>query len=158
MSADRRLVDRFAGLAREVYPDEVLRQERAVRSALNDDGSIRPDAITAVLPWQRIDFRIPGAVATGPRRGGIFSIPQGGVIRYISAHARVGPTGDPLTMHIVVNEQTVDSGSIQPGETDVASGATIPVPPGGVVSMRVTSAGGAEDVTVSCFYSSGSAP
>lgn len=156
MSADRRLVDRFAGLAREVYPDEVLRQERAVRSALNDDGTVRSDALVAALPWQRIDFHLAGPVVVGTNRGGMFEIPQGGVIRRVSARARLAPSSGPFTSHLAVNGNTVDSGSIQEGTNSVTSGAAIPVPPGGVVSIHVTAAGDAEDVTISVFYSVGS--
>lgn len=156
MTVDRRLVDRFAGLAREVYPDDVLRAERAVRSALNDDGSVRPDALLTVLPWQRIDFYLPGPVVTGASLGGIFEFPQGGMIRRVNARARVAPSSDPFTGRLLVNGVVEDSGSIQPGQTSVASGAAIPVPPGGVVTLNVISAGDAEDVTVSVFYEAGS--
>lgn len=152
---DRRLQETFRGLAEAMYPDPVLTQERAVSSALNPDGTVRADAIVASLPWQRLDFRIPGAVTTGASLGGIYEMPQGGVIRRVSARCRVAPSSGPFTGHIAVNGVVVDSGSIQPGTTSVASGASIEVPPGGVVTLNVTSAGDAEDVTVQIFYSAG---
>lgn len=158
MSPDRRLQEAFRGLAVALYPDDVLLTERAVRGAISEDGTVRSEALTTALPWQRIDFRLPGVVAVGPSQGGIYELPQGGVIRRIRASARVAPSATALTMHIAVNGATIDTGSIQPGQTTVASGAAIDVPAGGVVTLNIASAGAAEDVTVNCFYSSGSAP
>jgi hypothetical protein len=153
--ADRRLTEAFRSVAEAFLPDTVLTQERAVGGALNDDSTVRPDAITAALPWQRLDFRLPGVVTTGTSLGGIYKLPQGGTIRHISAHARVAPTTGPFTGRLVVNGVVEDSGSIQPGATSITSSAIIPVPPGGIVTLNVTSAGNAEDVTVSVFHSAG---
>jgi hypothetical protein len=151
--ADRKLTEAFRSVAEAMYPDTVLVQERAVGGALNDDSTVRPDALTAALPWQRLDFRLPGVAATGTSLGGIYELPQGGRIRRISARARVAPSTAPFTGRLVVNGVVEDSGSIQPGSTSIASGASIAVPPGGVVTLNVTSAGEAEDITVSVFYS-----
>lgn len=153
MAADRKLTEAFRGVAEAFLPDTVLTQERAVGGALNDDSTVRPDALTAALPWQRIDFRIPGVAANGTSLGGIYKVPQGGVIRHVSAHARIAPTTGPFTGRLVVNGVVEDSGSIQPGSTSITSSTTIPVPPGGIVALNVTSAGDAEDITISVFYS-----
>lgn len=152
MAPDRRLQEKFRGLAEALYPGNVLSQERAVGSAINPDGTIREDALVNALPWQRIDFFIPGAVTTGTSLGGIFELPQGGRIRRVSARCRLAPSSGPFTGRLAVNGEVVDSGSIQPGETSVVSGAAITVPPGGVVTLNVTSAGDCEDVTVTVHY------
>lgn len=150
---DRRLQEKFRGLAEALYPDDVLRQERAVSGALNADGTVRTDAITAALPWQRIDFLIVGTAVPGTSPGGIYELPQGGTIRRISAHARVAPDTDPFTYRLLVNGVASGfSASIQPGATSERSGASIAVPVGGVVTLNVTSSGDAENITVSVFY------
>ena len=151
--SDRRLQEKFRGLAEALYPDDVLRQERAVSGALNADGTVRSDAITAALPWQRIDFLIVGAAVPGASLGGIYELPQGGSIRRVSAHARMAPSTGPFTYRLLVNGvDTGFSASIQPGGTSEKSGASITVPPGGIVTINVLEGGDAENITVSVFY------
>lgn len=157
MSDRQRLKDLWRPVASAIRPDDELRHLRAVQVAVNGDGTIPTEAVIQAFPWQRIDFRLPGAVTTGSSLGGIYDFPQGARIHRISAHARVGPSSGPFTGRLAVNGVVEDSGSIQPGETTFATGASITVPPGGIVTLNVTSAGDAEDVTVSVFYSGGTA-
>lgn len=151
---DRRvLAGRFRGVATAVLPDDVLRQERAVRSAINTDSTINTDAVLPSLPWQRVDFDLPGPVVTGVAQGGIRSFPQGGVIQRIEAHARVAPTAGPFTFRLVVDGTATDyAGSIQQGSFDVQSGTSITVPHGSIVTVNVTAAGDAEGVTITLFH------
>ncbi len=154
MAPDRRLQERFRGLAEAIYPEPVLAQERAVRGALNADGTLRPDALTNALPWQRIDFFFPGEPVVGTSFGGIFEIPQGGRIRRVTARCRNAPSSGPFSFTLYINGVASDySSSIQQGSTAETSGADLPVPEAGVVSVGVTSVGDARDVTISVFYS-----
>lgn len=156
MSPDRRLQEKFRGLAEALYPDDVLRQERAVSGALNADGTVRTDAITAALPWQRLVYQIDGVAVVGPSRGGIYDLPHGGVIRSVRAHARTAPSSGPFTFLLVVNgTATSYTASIQPGGTSETSGAHIAVPAGQTVTVNVLESGGAEDITISVFYAQG---
>lgn len=156
---DRRLQEKFRGLAEALYPDDVLRQERAVAGALNADGTVRTDAITAALPWQRIDFHVSGPVILGTSPGGIYELPQGGIIHRVSAHARIAPSSGPCTYRLLVNGVATDySASIQEGSTkEISGGVHIVVPAGGIVTMNVMADGAAEGLTVSVFYGMGAA-
>lgn len=154
---DRRLEATSRRVAEAILPDAVLARERATSGVISPDSTIRPDAIVNALPWQVERVQFNGAAVTGTSLGGIYDFPQGGRIRRISAYARVAPTTGPFTFRLVINGVPTDfAASIQPGTTAAPpSGENITVPPGGVVTLNVTSAGGAEDVTVSVFYVAG---
>jgi len=149
-------VGRDLHLGESLVPPETVRTVHAARIALTDDGRATEEALRSLVGQQRIAFHLAGAVEAGTSLGGIYDFPQGARIHRISAHARVAPTSGPFTGRILVDGVVADVGSIQPGTTSIATGASITVPPGGVVTLNVTSDGGAEDVTVSVFFTNGS--
>lgn len=151
MTDRQRLKEMWRPVASSIRTDEELRHLRASTVAINGDGTVNASSIINVLPWQRIDFQLPGAVAVGSWLGGIFAVPQGARIRHIAAYTRIAPSGDAFTATLLFGS-TTETISIPQGEFGNATGASIDVPPGGSVRMNVTSAGGAEDVTVSLHY------
>lgn len=153
MTDRQRLKEIWRPVATAMRPDNELRHLRASTVAINGDGTINEDAVVNVLPWQRIDFTLPGAVVTGPRRGGIFSLPQGARVRHIAAASR-NPVASTFTATITIGPVS-EVISIPSGESANATGVDVTVPPGAWASLDVTSTGDAEDVTVSVHYQQG---
>lgn len=141
-------------LGESIIPPETVRTVRAAQVALTDDGRTTPQSLKNTLPWQRDRFQITGVAATGPSRGGILDFPQGARIHAVSAHARVAPSTGRFSFSLRVNGTPVEfSGSIQQGETSLpAAGTAVDIPPGGVLTADITSAGDAEDVTINIHY------
>lgn len=157
MPIDRVLVDKFRPVAEAMYSAAELRQSQAVGAAIRPDGTVNPEALTGGLPWQRITFQLPGTVTNGAEMGGIHDFPQGGRIQRLSIAARVAPTTATCTARVVVNGDVRETVSLARGQKRDATGTDIVVPPGGVVTITVVSAGAAEDVTITAFYAGGTA-
>lgn len=149
----QRLKELWRPVASAVHPDAELRQRRAAEVAINGDGTINEEAVVNVLPWQRIDFHLAGEVVTGPRRGGLFTLPQGARVRHIAAASR-DPVASTFTATITLGPIS-EVISIPSGESANATGVDVAVPPGSWASLDVTSAGDAEDVTVTVHYLQG---
>lgn len=148
---DRRLTEAFRGFAEAVMPDPVLTGERAVRGALNDDGTVRLDALVTTLPWDRVwwDF---DEVATGSSVGGFRPMPQGGRVRLLTIHAKTPPTG--RCTFVVRAGAASETIGLQAGQTSGASpNVNITVDPGGVLTLDCLDDGEAADVTVTAFLS-----
>ena len=151
--ADRRLAEAFRPLAEALLPDRVLSQERSVSGAINDDATVRPESLTAALPWQVRDAVLPGEIVTGAnvRR---FAMPQGARIRHVALSAGTPPAGDSFVIHITAGSRT-ESISLPAGQATMATGLNIPVDPGVFVGISVMRTSGAEDVTISIHYTVG---
>lgn len=151
MATDRRLTDAFRPLAEALLPDRVLAQERAVGGAINADGTIPTEALTASLPWQRLAWYLE-PVVFGTNAGAEHDMPQGGVIRLLRIRAKTPPTTGACTIRVTTGSGS-EMVSIAAGESTGASpGLSLTVPPGGVVRIDVASGGGADGVTVTAFY------
>lgn len=140
----------IAKMIDDIIPDDVVRQERAVKGVVSEDATVLPEAL-ANLPWQRADISIPGpaVVGNGVARA---AFPQGAVIRHVSIFAKTAPSGTYNAT--IVSPSGSESFSLQAGSQAGMEKMNLRVPNGGWVTVNVTSAGGAEDITLVLHYSS----
>lgn len=151
MSADRRLTNAFAPVAEAVLPDSVLAQERAIRGMVNDDATLRPDALVAALPWAVRDVFLPGAVTTGTDVIRL-AMPQGAIIRHVGIAAGTAPGEGGFIIRFSPGSDTF---SLPGGQSAVASGTTISVPPSAFLGISILRVSDAENVTISIHYQGG---
>ena len=127
------------------------KRERAMRQAFRTDGKLRPDALTAALPWMRLDALVPGAPALGPLPVVAWRFPQPCTIHRLDALCTTVPTGT-FGVWLTVNGADAENVAISAGQSSGTSGAAIAVPAGGIVRWRVSSIGGAADLTLTIHY------
>lgn len=136
-----------------LLPDEVMKQERANRSVVQQDNSLSPQALSASLPWASRDVRIDGAMPAGVA----FSLayPQACVIRRWEIRAGTAPTSDAV-ITLQVNGANMSSLALPTGTTTAGTNERVAVPAGAVVSFNSNILSGAADAIVTVFTSVGS--
>lgn len=141
----------IARMIDDIIPDDVVRQERAVKGVVADDATVLTDALAPSLPWQRADVHIPGPAVAASSVARV-AFPQGALIRRISIFAGTAPSGTYNATAVSVYGS--ESFSLQAGSQAGMERLKLRVPAGGWVTINVTSAGGAADVTLVLHYSS----
>lgn len=145
-----RLVDIFRPAVNGLRPNAEMRHVRAAQSAIDDSGHIKPQALTTVLPWQSRDFHIGGAVVTGSNVTEQLRVRQASRIVYLDALAKTAPSTGPLNIW-VEGGATNENVSVAQGQTSGTSATNIAVAAGAVLTLNVTAANGAENVTVTVW-------
>lgn len=145
-----RLVDIFTPTVRDLRPPSEMAHQRAVQSAVDGSGHVRQQALIFALPWQARDFSIAGAVSTGANVAQQYRVRQASRLVYVDALCKTAPTGGPLTLtiHGPAESKTV---SIDAGATSTTNAFSEPISAGALLTLDVTAANGAEDVTVTAW-------
>lgn len=141
----------IARMIDDIIPDDVVRQERAVKGVVADDATVLTDALAPSLPWQRADVHIPGPAVAASSVARV-AFPQGALIRHISIFAGTAPSGTYNATAVSVYGS--ESFSLQAGSQAGMERLKLRVPADDWVTINVTSAGGAADVTLVLHYSS----
>lgn len=138
-------------LVKAITPDADVKAMARSRDLVRPDGSIPPERVPVVFPWQSRDFFLPGVVTMGASRGGILQFPQGGVVKRIAARARTAPTGGAAEFTLTVNGANSNPPiriSI-PADGKMADAVTNHVLPAmSDVALIVSASNGVADVTV----------
>jgi len=151
--ADQTIVRQL--LTSGAVPRDHAKRARVMQEAFTDNGQLRADALTSVLPWQVRDVTLTGTPAGGVVPGVAWRFPQGARITRLDAIATTAPSTAPFSAWLRVNGSDVENVSIPAGVTEAASGAGVTVPAGGLVQWRIGTAGAAADITLSVFYTVG---
>ena len=150
MVDNQRLRDAAREMARAVRTSDERQKDAAVFSAFDASGRLKQNALTTVLPWQARDFHIAGAVTTGANVTEQLRIRQASRIVYLDAIAKTAPAGGPLIV-IVEGGATNENVSIAAGQTSGTSATNIAVSAGALLTLNVTAANGAADVTITVW-------
>lgn len=150
MSTHDRLVDIFKQTVTGLRPPAEMQHVRALQSAVDASGHIKPQALTTVLPWQPRDYHIAGTVTTGANVTEQLRVRQASRIVYLDAIAKTAPTGGPLII-VVEGGARNENVSIAEGSTTGTSSTSIDVAAGALLTLNVTAANAAADVTVTVW-------
>lgn len=134
-----------------ISPDDDVRAVASAKGLVRADGTVPPERVPVRFPWQSRDFVLPGMVVNGANRGGIFSFPQGGVARRLSARCRTAPVGGSAVFALTVNGVSVGNSlrvSIPAGEFASDANADYEIPAMGNVALIVVASNGVADVTI----------
>lgn len=153
MPIDRHLIDAWAPFAEAAFSAAELRQQRAVASLVNGDGTINREAIREASDWLVRDVMLPGVVVVDPQNVQI-PFPQGARIRHIALSARVAPSTSQFLIRFTSGE-TSETISLQTGVSRDMTGVRIVVPEEGWLTASVLSSGDAHDVLISLHYIGG---
>lgn len=153
MSGD--LHERLVGILADAWPDvrspAELSRIRALAEILTPGGQLDRRALNEVLPWQARDFWIAGAVPTGSNIAQEFVIRQPSRLVYLDARARTAPAGSALTMTVTAPGLS-ENVSITAGQKiGTAAPENARLVAGAVLVLNASSAGGAQNVTVTAW-------
>lgn len=145
-----RLVDILRPAVTGIRPAAEMAQVRSLQAAVDGSGHIKPSALTTALPWLARDFHIAGTVATGANVTEQLRVRQASRIVYLDAIAKTAPSTGPLIV-VVEGGATDENVSIAAGQTSGTSATSITVAAGSLLTLNVTAANGAADVTVTVW-------
>lgn len=151
MGARERTLEHWRDAVAALDPDDVVRQRRAVGSAINADGTIKPEAVATILPWQRVDWYLPGPARVGTNVGGAYRIVQPATLKRIDAWCQESPSGTPFTAIVKVVSTPLENVSVPIGNKAGESVVDIPLASGTLLRLDVVAPGGS-DVTVTAWY------
>ena len=135
---------------RKMEPPGKLRHVRATLRAVDESGDVAAEALRQALPWQARDYHIAGTVTTGANVTEQLRVRQASRIVYLDAIAKTAPTGGPLIV-VVEGGATNENVSIAEGSTTGTSSTSIDVAAGALLTLNVTAANSAADVTVTVW-------
>lgn len=138
-----------------ISPDDDVRAVASAKGLVRPDGTVPPERVPVRFPWQSRDFVLPGVVVNGANRGGIFSFPQGGIARRLSARCRTAPSGGSAEFALTVNGVSTGNAlrvSIPAGEFASDANADYEIPAMGNVALIAVRSNGVADVTITVHY------
>lgn len=136
-----RLRETLRPLAGAMLPAKEVRRQQAVRSAIADDGNIRPEAIRNVTPYAIAPFFLPGALVVGTDQALAYRMPHPARVKKIDAIVKAAPTGGNLAVRVTCNGAELGIVTIQSGQLAGASGLDAAVNAGDVLRVDVVAVG-----------------
>lgn len=133
------------------FPDDDLRQKRALNMALQDDATITPAAARNVIPQQVVWWDLAGTIVVGTNVGREIRLPQQSRLLRVDVALKTAPAAGNLVLRLTQNGQPVDSVTVQKGALAGATGLNAIVDAGTTMRIDVTTAGGA-NATVTLTY------
>lgn len=140
--ARERTAELWRGAMEDLIPAGAIRQRRSVAAAINPDGTIRGGAVMTILPWQRVDWFIPGTPVAGVNVGAEFRVIPGATLKRIDAITKRAPGATPFTAVVVRNATPIANVSIARGARAGESIVDESIASGALLRLDVTVAGG----------------
>lgn len=146
-----RLVEILTPAFRDVRPAGELATLRGVREAVTEGGEIKPGALLSALPWQPRDFSVNGTVPVRVNAAQQYRVRQASRLVYLDALVKTAPSRGPLTIRVRAGGRELENVSIPAGRTEGTSTANAAIPAGSLLTLQVSEANGAADLTVTAW-------
>lgn len=139
-------------VGQSINPPELVQGSRAARAGLTPEGGTRAESINPVIPFQTIDWWLPGVVAIGTNVGAELRMPQLAKPIRLYASCKGALSGDTFVADLYSNGSFFDNVAIQDGTDEGFSDLSGEIPAFARLHINIVDDAGADDVTISLIY------